>query len=392
MQRMAEFVEQCRGIVETDQRRLAVAALDEIIVVRRDGVIVLATQLELILVGGHPGARPLSVARIIIEKLHADDLVAALDFKGAHIGIEDRDAAGGFGEGQAIELAGRIEQGVHHLVELEIGFDLGGIEIIFRLADLFRIETIIPGRDGDAGAFAIGDRLHVGDFLLHPGDGGWPDLHHQVHRRCRLFRHRVGHAVVGMGLEAQQLGTLGAQLQDLRDGGVGVIFATIVTAVDIGGIDFLAQIAAGAVFQKRLHHRAGVFQRPAGLALFLGGFLQRSDKAVRQASKIGFVGEIDERLFVGENLVREFVERLRQFGVIFDQLRLVGVIQQGAVADQLFVVALDQPHLLGIKPSRFAPVINRLGLGEQLRIERQLVEKGRDFWQPFALDFADLLV
>jgi len=324
--------------------------------------------------------------------LHADHFIAALDLEGAHVGIEDRDAAGGFGEGQAIELARRVEQRVHHLVELEIGFDLGGIEVIFLLADLFGVEAIVPRFDRDIGALGIGNRLHVGDFLLHPGDGSGPDFHHQVHCRVRFLRHRVGHPVMGVGLETEQLGAVGAQLQDLRDGRIGVICPAIVAAVDIGGIDFLAQVAPRAVLQKGLHHRAGVLQRPAGLALLFGGFRQRGDKTVRQSGQIGLVGQVDEGFLVRQYLVRKLVKRLRQFGIIGDQLLLVGVAEQGAIADQLLVIALDQPYLLGVKPGRVAIVIDRLGLGQQFRIERQLVEEGGDFRQPFALDLADLVI
>ena len=183
---------------------------------------------------------------------------------------------------------------------------------------------------------------------------------------------------MGVGLEAQQLGTLRPQFQDFGDGRVGVVLIAIVAAIDISGIDFFPQIPARAVFQKRLHHRAGVFQRPAGLALLFGCFCKRRDKAVRQASQIGFVGQEDEGFLVRQYLIGKVVKRLRQFGIIGNQLLLVGVPEQSAIANQLFVIALDQTGLHGIESGGLAIVIDRLGLGQQFRIEGQLVEEGGD--------------
>ena len=102
MQRMTKFVEQGRCIVEADQRRFAIAALDEIIIVRGRREIIVAAQLVLVLVGGHPRAGALALTSVVVKILYADHLVAALDFEGAHFRIEDRNAAGGFGEGQAV--------------------------------------------------------------------------------------------------------------------------------------------------------------------------------------------------------------------------------------------------------------------------------------------------
>src|SRR3546814_10025612 len=76
-----------------------------------------------------------------------------------------------FPETEVVELARRPEHCVDQLVELEIGFHLAFIEVIFRLADLLGIIAIVPRLDGDFLTLAglrvgVGDRLHVGALLM----------------------------------------------------------------------------------------------------------------------------------------------------------------------------------------------------------------------------------
>src|SRR3546814_2109913 len=72
-----------------------------------------------------------------------------VDLESPHLGIEDRDGTGIFPETEVVELARRPEHCVDQLVELEIGFHLAFIEVIFRLADLLGIIAIVPRLDGD---------------------------------------------------------------------------------------------------------------------------------------------------------------------------------------------------------------------------------------------------
>src|SRR3546814_2796108 len=85
-------------------------------------------------IGGHPRARALSVAREIIEIKEPDIRVGleVIDLESPHLGIEDRDGTGIFPETEVVELARRPEHCVDQLVELEIGFHLAFIEVIFR--------------------------------------------------------------------------------------------------------------------------------------------------------------------------------------------------------------------------------------------------------------------
>ena len=115
------------------------------------------------------------------------------------------------------------------------------IEVIFRLAHLFGVEAIIPWRDCDV--VGIGDGLHVGHFFFDAGGSSRPDLHHQVHRLVRVLRHRVGHAVMGMGRETEDFGTLLTQFQYFCDGRVGVVRILVIAAHRERTPDLFTQIA-----------------------------------------------------------------------------------------------------------------------------------------------------
>ncbi len=334
MQRMTEFVEQRGRIIKTDQRRLAVAARNEVIVIRGKAIAVLAAQLILAAIGRHPGTGAFSLPREIVEIEYPDDLFAALHFERAHLRLEHWYRAGILGEGHAVELVRHFEHRVDHIVELEIRFDLGFIEIIFRLADLLCIEAIVPRLDGNSCAFGIRHFLHVSDFFPNPGNRGWPDLHHQIHRRIRIFRHGVSHTVMGVTFKAQQFGPVRPQFQDFGDRHVGVIRITIVAAVDIGVVNLFAKVAAGRILQEGLHHRTGVLERPTFLFLRFGCGADRGDEAVGQSGQFRFVGQVDIGFFISQHLVRKFVKGFGQFCVEADQLLLFLAFQFRAITDK----------------------------------------------------------
>ena len=178
MQRVTKFVEQRCRVIQTDEGRFTLPAFDEIIIIGGQHIAVFPAERMLTAIGRHPRAGAFAFTREIIEIEKPNNPVAALDFKGADFGIKYGHAAGVIGEAHAVKFARRIEHGVDHIVEFEIGFNLGGIEIIFRLADFLRVETVIPRCDGDTRTLGIGHRLHIRDFFFYSRDSGRPDLHH----------------------------------------------------------------------------------------------------------------------------------------------------------------------------------------------------------------------
>ena len=90
----------------------------------------------------------------------------------------------------------------------------------------------------------FGERLHVGDFFAHAADGGLPDGFHQLHGALGSLRHGVLEPPVRVRRVAEQLGALGAELEDLGDDRVVVVLVAVVAAVDEHAPRLLAQIAA----------------------------------------------------------------------------------------------------------------------------------------------------
>ena len=142
-------------------------------------------------------------------------------------------------------MVGHVERRVDHVVELEVRAKLILIEIVAIAADLLGVIIVVPRLDGDVGVLTISDRLHVAHLFVHARNGRRPDAHHQVLRAIRRKRHRVGHAQIRVGWEAQDLRAFGAKAQDVGDDLVGVVSIAIVAAVFESRPHALAKRAIG---------------------------------------------------------------------------------------------------------------------------------------------------
>lgn len=92
----------------------------------------------------------------------------------------DRDV-GAAGEGQAIEPVGGIEDAIfQHAVQLEIGFYLILVEVVFRLADLRGVMVPVPGFQVEMIAALVDLGLDFGGFTLLLGRGGAGQLLHEA--------------------------------------------------------------------------------------------------------------------------------------------------------------------------------------------------------------------
>ena len=136
------------------------------------------------------------------------------------------------------ELARHPEHPFAQLFELQVGLDLVLVEVVFRLAHLLRVIAVVPGLDLDAGA---GDGLHVRDLFTDARHRRLPHRLHELHGALGRPGHRVLEAPVGVGLVAEPLGPLRAQLQDLGDERVVVVRVTVVAAAVIRLPHLLAQ-------------------------------------------------------------------------------------------------------------------------------------------------------
>ena len=176
----------------------------------------------------------------------------------------------------------RPEHAFANLLELQVGFHLAFVEIVFRLAHLLGIEAIVPWRDPDPGALGVSDLLHIGDFLAHARREGRPHLQQQVHDGVGGFRHLIVGDPVGECGIAEQLCFLGAQLQDFGDGDVVVMRVAIVAARGPHAERLFAQIAADGIGEERLDRRTGVGEQELAFQfLVLGSGRRRSAQPIR---------------------------------------------------------------------------------------------------------------
>ena len=253
MQRVTELVEQRHSIVPTDEHRLAGLALHEVGIVGDEGGD-LAVEALLFAIGVHPRAGLLADAGVGVEVPEADMLAREVaDRPDRDIGVVDRYGARCERlEDEAEELLRHEEHAFTELVELQIGLELVGVEVVLGLADLLRIEPVVPGLEGELDALGVGDTLHVGDLLTHPRNGGLPDRLHQRHGAFRGASHGVLETPVRMRRVAEQSRTLGAQLQDLADDRVVVARIAVVAAAHELAPDLLAQVATGGVGEEGL--------------------------------------------------------------------------------------------------------------------------------------------
>ena len=143
VQGVTEFVEQRAGVVERQQRRLTRRRLGEIADVEDDRTDV-AAEFFLVAQRGHPGAGVLGAAREIIADEQADMTAGhVFHLEGARVRVIKRHIDGR--EAQAEQTPRGLEGGLHHLVELEIGLDLGLIQVEFGFAQLLGVIAPVPG-------------------------------------------------------------------------------------------------------------------------------------------------------------------------------------------------------------------------------------------------------
>ena len=115
-------------------------------------------------------------------------------------------------EGQAKEPLRAVERRGHHVLEREVGLELGVVERIARLPQLLGVVAPVPGRDADAVAARVGQRLQGVALSLRLGARRGPYTLEQFGHRGRGARHAVHQGVVGEVRVAVQACKLGPQV------------------------------------------------------------------------------------------------------------------------------------------------------------------------------------
>ncbi len=212
MQRVAEFMEQRVRLVVAQQARLALAGAREIHHVHDDrrG---LAVEPALVAQRRHPGAAVFGGPVEIIADEQRDRLAARISHApGARILVRQVDVSA-LVEIQSEQTARDLEGRGDDIVERQMRLQRALVEIIQRLAPLFRVIAPVPWLQFEIAALG-GDHLLQGRGLAQGLRArGRPDLPHEIERRPRRLRHRVVEAEIGVAGIAEKARFFGAQPQ-----------------------------------------------------------------------------------------------------------------------------------------------------------------------------------
>ena len=201
-------------------------------------------------------------------------------------------------------------------------------------------------------------------------EGGSPNLVQALVYVGRGLGQAVVEHIVGMGGEAEDVGTLKTQVDQRVDDGSIVELATL-AAVGIGMPHLLTQTAVGAVLHKRFprgHVKREAVHLP--IARFEGG-IQLSVKAEAlhllggEVEAVG-VGSLEHILCKAEgergNLLVELAETL-----------LLAGWHVGTSTHKALVLLLQQSHLLAVEAEAVALVVDLLDASKEGRIEGDIV-------------------
>jgi hypothetical protein len=217
VQRVAELVEQGLGVVERDQHRRAGGAADEVVVVRRDRGQCGAGEGLVATVARWP-TRPSACRRARSSRRRTarrSGRRLASTFHTRTSGWNTGTCAGDLGEAQAVQPLGHVERASIMLPSSKYGVELAWSSAYFFAAPSRRSTGSPTARSkprlpGSFRAIAV-----MSDLLADARDRRRPHPHHQRVGLGRIDGHRVGHPPVGVGGEAEQLGALGAQPDDV---------------------------------------------------------------------------------------------------------------------------------------------------------------------------------
>ena len=226
---MAELVEEGAGLVVGQQCRVARRRLGHVEVVEDHGGVD-PEQLGLADEAAHPGAATLGVAGVEVEQVEADGRIAVLShLEDTHVGVVAVEVRA-LGEGQPVETVGSEE---HAVLENPLGLEprpeRGQVDVVLRRAHLLRVVRPVVCLDREAG---LGRERRLLPPRVAGGRRGHPGEHLADRGR------RAGGVVLGRQLrvvgEAEQLGPLRAQPQDVERDLPGVVGATAAPPCPLG--------------------------------------------------------------------------------------------------------------------------------------------------------------
>src|SRR4051794_14440989 len=118
-----------------------------------------------------------------------------LHLPGAYVRVIERDIY--WLESQPEQPPRGLERRLDHALELEIGLDLGFLQIVARLPQLLGVIAPIPGSEREIAALCADHRLQFVALAPGPRTPALPDIVEQFAYRFRRLRHLIGEAIIG---------------------------------------------------------------------------------------------------------------------------------------------------------------------------------------------------
>ena len=279
-----------------------------------------------------------------------------------------------FLEGDAVELVGKTEYAVYHLVELEVWAEHLCIQVILLHLQLVRIVSEIPWLHLEVIAFQfLGKCLHL--FSLF--DGCWlvgiDEVVQQFIHILRFACHAVAEHVVGVGLEAQELSQFTAQIHQLLAYFQVVLLVVVGADCVTGHVHLFAQFALGRVGHEWRIARIVECENPAFLILFLGCMFSCSDGCFWQTFELRLVCDVKgERLVLLQQVLRELEGEHACILGELAQFLLAFLVEEGTAAYESVVAGFEQ-HLLFCIQFTVRMVVNKLDALEELLVQCDVV-------------------
>ena len=269
---VAKLVQQSFYFTEGQERRLRIRRPRE--VHHDDDLRAMVFALRVFVLRGdavHPGSGLLAVAGEEVGVEDGEELaVGVIDLVGLYFLIIYGNILV-FLEGDAIELRGESEHSFLHAVELEVGPRHLVVHIELDVFQLLGIVVPVPRHDVDILLLhAPGESLHGIEFVDGYRLVCLEQLVEQLIDILRRLRHLVRQLVFGIILIAQEVGYLQADIHNLADILLVIVFVALVADAHIFAVHLLAQVAAVGIAEEGDVARCREVEEPAFLAFLLG--------------------------------------------------------------------------------------------------------------------------
>ena len=372
MQGVAELVEGRADLVRREQRGSAVGRARHVQADRDDRSV--AQQLGLVHERRHP--RPAALGGAGEPVAHDQAEPAAVGVQ--HLEDADVRMVGGqvraLGERQAVQPGGGGEHPAHeHALQLQVRAQVVGVDREPVPPHPRRVVGVVPRLERPLVAVGVQGLLQLGHLGpgVGRGDRGHPREHpvHGLHRPCGL----VVQDVVGVAAEPEQARPLGPQRRHPGQQRTGVRRA-VQPPADGGLVQPSPDVAVGQGGQGGLRGGQDQGEQPAGQTPLGGGGGGRGGGVRAQPRDPGLLVQVDGGGVggVGDQGVEALGQR-RQLRVERAQAFLAGTGQAGTGPDEVTVVALEQPQLVGVQAEGGATGVQVVDPGEQPSVEGQRV-------------------